>query len=83
MAKVTIPAGVPTVVSAGSANDIIIANGGSAPLALNTADPVVNGAAVTLLTKDSMIMSAGSAFAASQWVGYSAVGTVAIVTEIA
>ena len=83
MAKVVIPAGVPTVVSAGTVNDIIIANGGSAPLFLNTTDPSVDGPAVTLLTKDAMIMASGSAYAANQWVGFSAVGTLAIVTEIA
>ena len=82
MAKVTVPAGVPTVVSAGTANDIIIANGGASPLFLNTTDPSVDGPAVTLLTKDSMIMASVSAYAANQWVGYSGVGTQAIVTEI-
>jgi hypothetical protein len=83
MAKVTVPAGVPTVVSAGTALDLIIANGGSAPLFLNTTDPTTAGPAITLAHKDSVIMSAGSAFAANQWVGYSGVGTEAVVTEVA
>ena len=83
MAKVIVPAGVPTVVSTGTASDLIIANSGSAPLFLNTTDPSVDGPAVTLATKDTVIMSAGSAFAASQWVGFSAVGTEAVVVEVA
>ena len=82
MAKVVVPAGVATVISAGTANDLIIANGGSAPLSLNLTDPSIDGAAMILGSKDSAIMSAASAFAASQWVGWSAVGTVAIVTEV-
>ena len=82
MAKVAVPAGVPTVVSAGTLNDLIIANGGSAPLFLNTTDPTIAGPALTLAGKDSVAMSAGSAYAASQWVGFSAVGTEAVVTEI-
>jgi hypothetical protein len=83
MAKVVVPAGVPTVVSAGTANDLIIANGGSSPLFLNTTDPVTAGPAISLASNDSVVMSAGSAFAANQWVGFSAVGTVAVTTEVA
>jgi hypothetical protein len=82
MAKVTVPAGVPTVVSTGTATDLMISNGGSAPLFLNITDPSTDGSAITLATKDTVIMSAGSAFAASQWVGFSSVGTEAIVTEV-
>jgi hypothetical protein len=80
MAKVVIPAQTATEVSAGTANDLIIANGGGGRLALNTTDPSVAGAAITLGPFDSVAMSAGGAWAASVWVGWSDVGTTAIVT---
>ena len=81
MAKVVIPANTATVVSAGTANDLIIANGGGGFLALNTTDPSTAGAAVTLGPFDSVVMSAGGAWAAAQWVGWTGVGTTAIVTS--
>jgi hypothetical protein len=81
MAKVVIPAQTATQVSAGTANDLIIANGGGSRLMLNTTDPSADGAAVTLGPFDSVVMSAGGAWAAAVWVGWSAVGTTAIVTS--
>ncbi len=82
MARIAVPAGVPTVVSSGTANDIIIGNDGAQPLELNTTDPSTAGAAVTLAPNDSVAMSAGGAWAAAQWVGYSKSGTIAVVTEV-
>jgi len=82
MAKVVVPAGVATVVSAGTANDLIIANGGSTPLSLNTTDPSSAGASIYLGSKDSVVMSAGGAWAASQWVAWTEVGGLAVVTEV-
>lgn len=82
MAKIVVPAGVATVVSSGTANDLIIANGGSTPLSLNTTDPETAGAAIILNNKDSVVMSAGSGWAASQWVAWTEVGGLAVVTEV-
>jgi hypothetical protein len=81
MAKVVVPAQTATVVSAGTVNDLIVANGGGGRLALNTTDPSADGAAITLGPFDSVVMSAGGAWAAAQWVGWSDIGTTAIVTE--
>lgn len=80
MAKVVVPPQTATVISAGTANDLIIANGGGSRMMLNTTDPSTDGAAVTLGPFDSVVMSAGGAWAAAQWVAWSAVGTTAIVT---
>ena len=82
MAKVVVPKRTATVVSAGTANDIIIANGGSSSLSLNTTDPSTAGAAIILGNDDSVAMSAGGAWAAAQWVAWSELGGVAIVTEV-
>jgi len=81
MPQIVVPPETATVVSAGTAGDIIIANGGSSPVALNTTDPSTNGAAIYLGTKDSIVMAAGGAFAAAQWVAWSNTGTVVVVTE--
>ena len=70
------------MVSAGTAADLIIANGGSTPLSLNTTDPQVDGAAIVLGNKDSVVMSAGSAWAAAPWVAFTEVGGMAVVTEV-
>lgn len=80
MAKVVIPPKTATQVSAGTASDLIIANGGGGLLMLNTTDPSADGAAITLGPFDSVVMSAGGAWAAAIWVGWSEVGSVAIVT---
>jgi len=82
MAKVVVPKNVATVVSSGTAADLIIANGGSTPLSLNTTDPSTAGAAIILGNKDSVVMSAGGAWAASQWVAWTEVGGLAVVTEV-
>ena len=81
MAQIVVPAQTATVVSAGTANDLIICNGGSSPMALNLTDPSTAGAAIYLGTKDSVVMAGGSAFAAAQWVAWSNTGTVAVVIE--
>ena len=81
MAKVVVPKSVATVVSAGTVNDLIIHNGGSSSLSLNTTDPSTAGAAVVLGSKDSVVMSAGGAWAAAQWVAWTELGGLAIVTE--
>jgi hypothetical protein len=81
MAKVTVPRQTATIVSAGTANDLILANGAGGDLALNTTDPSSAGAAITLGRFDSVVMSAGGAWAAAQWVAWSEVGTVVVVTE--
>ncbi len=82
MPKVVIPAKTPTVVSAGTANDIIISNGGSGILSLNTTDPSTAGALVYLGPKDSVAMSAGGAWAAAQWVAWTEIGGLAVVEEV-
>ena len=82
MAKVTVPGKTATIVSAGTANDLIIGNGGSSPMSLNTTDPSTAGAAIYLGNKDSIVFAAGSALAAAQWVAWSDLGTVAVVTEV-
>jgi len=82
MAKVVVPAGVATVVSAGTANDIIISNGGSGILSLNTTDPSTAGALVYLGPKDSVAMAAGGAWAAAQWVAWTEIGGLAVVVEV-
>jgi len=81
MAKVVVPAKTATVVSAGTANDLVIGNGGSSPMALNTTDPSTAGALIYLGQKDSIAMGAGGASAAAQWVAWSDLGTVAVVVE--
>ncbi len=83
MALIDIPAGTPTQVSAGTANGLIIANGGSSPIALNTTDPTVDGPAVMLDSNESVIMEPGSAWAAATWVAFSNGGGTAVVTEVA
>ena len=82
MAKVVVPAKVATVISAGTIEGLIIGNGGSAPMALNITDPEADGALINLGNKDSVAFVAGSAAAASQWVAYSDLGTVAVVVEL-
>jgi len=81
MAIIVVPAKTATVVSAGTANDLIIANGGSSPMALNLTDPSTAGAALYLGNQDSVVMAAGGAFAAAQWVAWSNLGTIAVVIE--
>ena len=81
MAKVLVPAKTATVVSAGTALGLVIGNGGSSPMALNVSDPSTAGALIQLGNKDTVSMQAGSAAAASQWVAWSDLGTVAVVEE--
>ncbi len=82
MAKIAVPAKVATVVSSGTANDLAIGNGGSGIIALNTTDPSTAGALIYLGPKDAVVMSAGSGWAASQWVAWSDVGGQLTVTEV-
>ncbi len=82
MAKILVPAKTATVVSAGTANDLAICNGGSGIMTLNTTDPSTAGALVYLGPKDTVVMSAGSAWAASQWVAYTEVGGQAVIVEV-
>jgi len=82
MAKVVVPPKTATVVSAGTASDLIIANGGSTPLSLNTEDPSTAGAAIILGNKDSIVMSAGSAWAAATWYAWTEVGGLAVTVEV-
>lgn len=82
MAKVVVPAKVATVVSAGTALGLIIGNGGSSPMALNITDPSADGTLIYLGNKDSVAFVEGSAAAASQWVAWSNLGTVATVVEL-
>ena len=51
-------------------------------MALNVTDPAADGALINLGNKDSVAFVAGSAAAASQWVAYSDLGTVAVVVEL-
>ncbi len=83
MALVDLPAGTPTEVSAGTTNGLIIANGGSGPIALNTTDPIQDGPAIMLDSNESVIMEPGSVWAGSTWVAFSNGGGVAVVTEVA
>ncbi len=82
MALVPVPAKTPTVVSSGTANDLAIGNGGSGIIALNTSDPSTAGALVYLGPKDTVVMSAGSAWAAAQWVAYTDIGGQVTVVEV-
>ena len=82
MAKVIIPARTATEVLAGTANDVVIGNNGSAPIALNTTSPGTDGAAITLGPHDSVAFSAGSAFAAATWFAWSETGGSVTVTEV-
>ncbi len=82
MALVMVPKKTATVVSAGTANDLAISNGGSGIIALNTTDPSTAGALVYLGPKDTVVMSAGSAWAASQWVAWTEVGGQCTVVEV-
>ncbi len=68
--------------SAGTANDLAISNGGSGIIALNTTDPSTAGALVYLGPKDTVVMSAGSAWAAAQWVAWTEVGGQVTVVEV-
>jgi hypothetical protein len=83
MALIDLPAGTPTEVSAGTANGLIIANGGSAPISLNTTDPATDGPAILLDSNETVIMEPGSVWAASAWVAYCNGGGTAVVTEVA
>ncbi len=82
MALVAVPKKSATVVSAGTANDLAISNGGSGIIALNTTDPSTAGALVYLGPKDTVVMSAGSAWAAAQWVAWTEVGGQVTVVEV-
>ncbi len=82
MALVAVPKKTATVVSAGTANDLAISNGGSGIIALNTTDPSTAGALVYLGPKDTVVMSAGSAWAAAQWVAWTEVGGQVTVVEV-
>lgn len=82
MAKITVPPTTDTVVHAGGVTGVIIANGGSSIMHLNTTAPSTAGGAIELQSGDSVAMEPGSPWAASQWVAWSDVGTTAVVTEI-
>jgi hypothetical protein len=83
MALIDLPAGTATQVSAGTANGLIIANGGSAPIVLNTTDPTVDGPAILLESNETVIMEPGSAWAASAWWAFCNGGGTAVTTEVA
>ncbi len=82
MAIVAVPKDTATVVSSGTANDLAICNAGSGIMALNTTDPSTAGALVYLGPKDTVVMSAGSAWAAAQWVAYTKIGGQVSVVEV-
>ena len=82
MAKTTVPPNEDTVVHAGSAGGVIIANGGSSLMGLNTSDPSVAGWAIELASGDSVFMEPGSAWAAETWHAWAPNGTIAVVTTI-
>ncbi len=82
MARIVVPPKVSTQISGGTANDLIISNGGSSQLSINTSDPSVAGAAVILGPKDSVVMAAGSAWAAATWFAWTELGGEAISTEV-
>ena len=82
MAKVVVPGQTSTEVYAGGAGGVIIANGGSSILNLNTADPSTAGGAIELASGDAVVFDAGSAWAAATWFGWSEVGTTAVTTVV-
>jgi len=83
MALIDLPAGTAVEVSAGTANGVLIANGGQNRITLNTTDPTVDGPAIELASNETIIMEPGSVWAASPWWAYSNGGGVAVVTEVA
>ena len=82
MAKTVIPPTVDTQVHTGGVTGVIIANGGSSIMHLNTPAPSTAGGAIELQSGDSVAMEPGSPWAASAWWAWSDVGTVCVTTDI-